>query len=299
MKNAKYKIALASVCGAVIGYGLGTTVLSGAWLILAGLLGGVCGWIAFDFRALVNAFSQALQNTVREGRLELKTWWAVPWREILPQAVSASIEPFFVFQAIGSAIAFFPALLVTILPNSAGPYSFWTVYTWCYGFFIVLGLLISMLAFILEIDTDNVTGLQIPNRKKVFVPREEMVFGFKFFALTNPIVMPFTMAWILIKELYPYARKAIVWMFRRIPLVPRLCWLVTARTFGFAHNNGRLASFVGASVGSIIGVIAGHPLVAMAIGATIGMLAHYVGAFFSKSYIDILLQNIEVEKARL
>lgn len=283
------KIALASACSAAIGYCLGTTLLSGAWLILAALFGGACGWIAFDPRGFGKAFSQALRETSHEASLKLQELWAEPWRKILPRAIRFAIDPLLMLQVMGTVMAF-------IMVPFAKPGSLLTVCAVCYGITIGIGSLLFVAFFFQEIG-DKEARVKTLNQERVYVFTGGMS-ALKFLALTNPIVLPFTTAWLLIKALYHCAR-GIIWLIRRIPLVARFGWLITAKTCVLAHNNARLASFAGASIGAVIGVIAGHVIIAMVAGATIGVLAHYVGAFFPKAYINVLVRNLETEKARL
>lgn len=291
MKTTKYKIALASACGAAIGYCLGTTFLSGAWLILAVLSGGTCGWIAFDPRGFLKAISQAMREVANETSLKLHELWAEPWGKILPRAFRYAIDPLLVLQVIGT-------IMVYIVAPFTNPGSTLIVCAVSYGITIGIGSLLSAVIFFQEI-VDREARIKTLNRelKQVCVFSGGMSV-FKFLALTNPIILPFTTAWLLGKALYSCIR-GIAWLVRRIPLVIRFGWLVIVRTCVLAHSNGRLASFAGASLGAIVGVIVGHLAIAMLSGATIGTLANYVGAFFPKAYIAFLVENLKTAKAEI
>ncbi len=290
MKTTKYKIALASACGAAIGYCFGTTLLSGAWLILAALLGGACGWIIFDPRGFGKAFSQALLEVSSEASLKLQELWAEPWRKILPRAIRFTVDPLLMLQVMGTIMAFI------VIPFTK-PGNLLTACAACYVITLGLGSFLSIAFFIQEIG-DKAARVKVLDPERTCYLFTGKMSAFKFLALTNPIVLPFTALWLLIKAMY-HCAKGLIWIVRRIPLITRFCWLVTAKTCVLAHNNGRLASFAGASIGAVIGVIAGHLIIAMAVGAAIGTLAHYVGAIFPNAYINILVQNLETEKTRL
>lgn len=289
--NTRNKIALASACGAAIGYCLGTTFLSGAWLILAALFGGVCGWIAFDPRGFVKAVSQAIREIASETNLKLQELWAEPWGRILPRAIRYAVDPLLMLQVVGTIMVYITAPFIK-------PKGILVVCVMDYGITIGMGLFLFIVLFIKEIGDQEARTKTLNREMKLVCVFTGGMSAFKFLTLTNPIVLPFTTAWLLTKALYHCAR-GIVWLVHRIPLVIRFGWLVTVRTCVLAHNNGRLASFAGASLGAIIGVIAGHLAIAMLSGAAIGMLANYVGAFFPRAYIAVLVENLKTAKAEI
>ena len=116
---------------------------------------------------------------------------------------------------------------------------------------------------------------------KKTLPIEKPLFALM---IANPITLPFTAIWL--------TANALAWLIAKIPLIMRFFWFVTVKTCVLANNNGRLASFAGASLGALIGTIFGCIVVAMIAGAIICGGSSYLGAFFPRSYVALLKSQI-------
>lgn len=279
MKTMK-KVAFASACGAAIGYGLSAKFTSGWWVLLASLIGGIIGWIAFDPRGFAKVVSEAVFAALVEMGVSIRSTLAEPWRQILPKAVRHSVDAILVTQAIGAVLAY--GVMLLWLGSLA---SLKLALMIAYGSPIVTGLLAAIALFMSSVWCKE-------NRQQILHQKSSNLLGrvhpIRFFALTNPIVLPFTTMWLLV--------KALTFLVRCVPIVVKFSWIVTVKTCVLAHNNGRLASFAGASLGTVVGSIYGHLIGAMIAGAIVGMCVHYIGGFFPRSYIDSLREQLH-EKA--
>lgn len=273
------KVALASACGATIGYGLSTKFTSGWWVLLASLIGGVFGWIAFDPRGFVRAVLESVSATLVEMSGGIHSILDKPWKQALSGAFHYSIELIMLGQALGTVMVFIYGIMTARLdPPFSPPFAIIVAYGVPIGF----GLFLAMLVFVefLLQKTDNRLIQDGGNLLGHISP-------VKFLALTNPITMPFTVMWLLV--------KAMMFLIRRIPIILKFGWIVTVKTCMLAHSDGRLASFAGASLGTVVGTITGFLPVTMIAGAAIGMCAYYIGAFFPESYIVTLTEQLSEE----
>ena len=114
--------------------------------------------------------------------------------------------------------------------------------------------------------------------------------------LTTPVILPFTCLYFLAKGLI-WAVKKVPWSINLVPILLQLSLLIAVKTCRLAHNNGRLASFVGVSFGALIGLMAGHLLVAAITGAMIGAGAHFLGSHFTERDIFTLKEQYQKMKS--
>lgn len=289
------RIAIASACGATIGYGLGTTFMSGAWLILATLIGGVCGWIAFSPITLISTFFSVLKEKISNKYSQIRELWDEPWGKILPRTLRHTLEWLLFCQSIGAFL--FDAIVIPA-------YVFKRHLSVAEDMYY-LGLLLYIAVFIIGIcSTIHAMSLFLLNktsREKLIddesysvlrkSPTLFLVNESRFFLLTNPISLPFTLSWYMFMVIMRVV-KNIVELVPHIPIAVSFLWLLMVKTFVLAHNNGRLASFVGASMGTVIGLMTNYVIIGMMSGIAVGLLTSFIGSCFPDRYVRMLASNL-------
>ncbi len=297
------RIAIASACGATIGYGLGTTFMSGVWLILATLIGGACGWIVFSPITLISTFFSVLKETFNNTHSHIRELWEEPWKDILPRALKRSLAPFICCQAIGSIALH--CLIIIMFTRSKLPESRVNIVG---GAFLMYSLLLYLAVIAIGIlfsFNDLYSVIKCKENRRALALNYRIVNGWgpfdfknqiRILLITNPISLPFTAIWKVVMAIIIVSK--FTWkLLHQIPIIIQLIWFVIAKTCLLAHNNGRLASLVGASVGTVIGIRTGYVVASMMSGMTIGLMTNFIGSCFSEVYVKMLSEKLSAKFA--
>lgn len=296
------RIAIASACGATIGYGLGTTFMSGVWLIVATLIGGVCGWIAFSPITLISTFFSVLKEKISNKRSHIRELWDEPWKSILPRALKRSLAPFVCCQAIGAI--FWYCLIIIVFIRSILPESPINIVRnasigglFLYLLITVFGILFSFFDLYTVVkNKDSRRALALNYRLLKDWAAPDLKDQVKILLITNPISLPFTATWKLVVTAISVLK--FIWkLLHQIPTAIQIIWFVIAKTCLLAHNNGRLSSLIGASMGTTIGVVAGHVVIGMMSGTIIGLVVNFIGSCFSEVYVKMLSKKLSSKLA--
>ena len=290
-RNEKY--AVASACGAVIGYSIGLTFLSGVWLVFAVLIGGVCGWILFDSGEFVNSFSKEFHKARTTLGSKLTKLRMEPYRKIVLKGIEEGVDIVIAIQFVGSVVAW-----VSPLFSSEDITSKFYIAIFIYCLSLVLGVIILSVYLIQTIKT-----FVLGNGKMELLQNGDegdpvLLKGssLKFFALTNPIIIPFSFFGLVCEILVSCARR-INLIINFFLLVVYTIPVVTLGAFVVAHNNSRLTSLLGATLGAILGIMYGHVLVALLAGALSGIVFHSIILLFPKPLIGRILSRYEMLKS--
>ena len=289
------KAAIASILGAVIGYGVGTTFLQGWGQLIAVLTGGVVGWISFAPISLIKTGWSVVMTLSCKIRAIVRFFRDQKNRRGIISLLRKAIQTLSITQIIGTTISYF-AIILTIVDNAYDGrklmYGVSYLTLLLYIVSILCGLLASSFGFILNLivwhkefnktyfnsfierETISVTGLGI---------KKELLYF-------NPITAPFLMLYVLYKALtmlYMYTPKIVA----SVPRFFHFTFLVLIEICRRANSNGRMASFFGGASGTLIGLAFQDLVLGAVTGGVVALMAILIGSQFPEKYMKALWER--------
>lgn len=254
MKQTALRVFLACFIGAFIGTLI--AIRSGIFWWAGLLIGGLAGYLSYEFKAVVIAVKEAMRDIRRE----------------LPGA--AKTIGFYFFAIL---MVFANGIIPTLL-------SLWNVkkvdedfsYILFAASSLMLGIFISFLIFICLAFSSSLKG----GESEEFEIEKKWGRGVVFFVFFTPIGIYLILPFLSLRWALKTTPKAIILLLRWIPKIMSESiveeWQVIKKVFITIHSEVRLLCGVDAMLGAFVGYLFWNPLLGALAGGMLGVANYYL-----------------------
>lgn len=287
--DIKTKAVLASMFGAIVGYGIGSTFLQGWWQLIAVMIGGIIGWVSFAPISLIKTGWDVTVSLSTYIRTIIKFFKAKENDKCIKHFLKRSVVLFSSVQLFGTSLFYF----IVVIDYEKIGFNLDQIEHWIaiYLLILIAGLLYSICAFIInttlwhdkfdELECSRYLGNSDIGVSSLKTSDELLYF--------NPITFPFTViyGWYrIIKYIIPY-------LVNNTPRFFHFIFLVILETFRKANSSGRMTSLFGGATGTLVGLAFKNPILGMAIGGSIALLAILIGSQISEKGMKTFWKRYE------
>ena len=288
------KAMIASMFGAVMGYGVGTTFFY-FWLrLIAVFIGGIIGWISFAPISLLKTSWSVIMTLSSKIRAIVGFFRDPKNRVGIVSLLRPATNMLSVAQIAGTTITsiFFISTIVDNVHGGGKLMDNISNLHWFYVVSILFGLLGSFFSFTLNLILwhkdfntarfDMFVDIKGASFTGLSITKELLYF--------NPITAPFVILYALYKALimlYMFTLKIVA----SIPRFLHFLFLVVLETCRKANNNGRMASLFGGAIGTLIGLAFQDPVLGTVIGGVVALTAILIGSLFPDRYMKALWER--------